>query len=773
MISMNEKYQWVAFYEEFADKLYTYADRKDELFEIIREFESKYRYFQYLKLDKKEWWEPRNYTIDPFSVMAVMNRGLTDENRSIIGELYAEIFNISSPVPTMFSGIPSLNNMRSFLGDTENNPLWTLFEVALKYAETKVVTNQLVNAFDNVREIGGNGLAMITIALYWIRPNVFMPLDSISRDYIPERYNIKVPSLTSGGEEYFNFLQNLERVTGNIPFYEISYDAWLDNTKEDDSPEPPELSELTIEDWLDLLNDSSILTDNRKIMLKAFLNHEGKATCTQLANKYGRTTDFYKNSAQHLGEAIVNETGIYAYEENGKHDWLRVLFTVEEAPEEITGSYIWELKPELKAALNQIDLSGYPLYEESNKVMELKPHFRKIQAEDPIYLRLKNRLLKEYNEFEEFIFKTSEDAGNVTINSNKGRSYPRYLVRLGILIEEFYDIKIETFYDSQVLQAMDDLKNNFLDEFNRYNEKEGRFPNAALNAYKDFLKYTRQDFLEEVFLDENEYNTIHQLLEEKQNIILQGAPGVGKTFAAKRLAYSIMGVKDESRIEFIQFHQNYSYEDFVMGYKPDGEGFTLKDGLLAEFCKKAETDSRPYFLIIDEINRGNISKIFGELLMAIEKDYRGVNIKMPYSGETFNVPENLYIIGMMNTADRSLALIDYALRRRFSFYEMKPGFLTDGFVEYQKSLDNRMFDNVIERIEQLNIEIKQDPTLGSGFQIGHSYFTNQTKDSYTDSWLKRVIHYEIIPMLNEYWFDDEEKVSEWQNMLLGVFKDES
>ena len=224
---MNEKYQWIEFYEEFANKLYTYANRKDELFEIMKEFESSYYYFQYLKLDKKEWWESRNYTIDPFSAMAVMNRGLTDDNRIIIGELYAERFNISSPVPTMFAGIPVLNNMRSFLGDTEDNSQWTLFEEALEYAKTKVVTNQLVNAFDNVRNIGGNGLAMVTIVLYWIRPNVFMPLDSISRNYIPDKYNIKVPSLTSGGEEYFNFLQNLESVAGNIPFYEISYEARL------------------------------------------------------------------------------------------------------------------------------------------------------------------------------------------------------------------------------------------------------------------------------------------------------------------------------------------------------------------------------------------------------------------------------------------------------------------------------------------------------------------------------------------------------------------
>jgi len=772
---VNEKYQWIAFYEEFADKLYAYADRKDELFEIMKEFESEYQYFQYLKLDKKEWWEPRNYTIDPFSVMAVMNRGLTDENRVIVAELYAEIFNISSPVPTTFSGIPVLNNMRSFLGDTGNNPQWTLFEEALKYAETKVVTDQLINAFDNVRDIGGNGLAMVTIVLYWIRPNVFMPLDSVSRHYIPSKYNMKVPLITSGGEEYFKFLKDLKRETDNVPFYEISYNAWLDNIEAEEPSESSELSELLVDDWLDLLDDATIFTENRMIMLKAFLNHEGKATCTQLANKFGRTTNFYKNNAQYLAKAVANKTDINVFEEDDKKRWWRVLFLGEEATEKVVGSFLWELRPELKAALNQVDLSEYPLYKNGSNIVkeEMKPHFRKISADDSLFVEFKNRLLNEYLEFEEFVYKTSEEDGNVTKVSHKGTSYSRYLIRLGILVEEFYGIKIDTFYNSHILQLMTQLENDFPTEFDEYNVKEGRFPKAALNYYRDFLSYTRKDFLEEVYLTRNDYDTIRQLLNEKQNIILQGAPGVGKTFAAKRLAYSIMEQKDESRIEFIQFHQNYSYEDFVMGYKPDGDGFSLKDGLFVEFCKKAKSDSKPYFLIIDEINRGNISKIFGELLMTIENDYRGTNVKMPYSGETFSVPKNLYIIGMMNTADRSLALIDYALRRRFSFYEMTPGFSTNGFTRYQNSLENKTFEETIERIEQLNIEIKQDPTLGSGFQIGHSYFTNQTKDKYTDSWLKRVIQYDILPMLNEYWFDEEEKVSEWQNMLMGVFEDES
>jgi 5-methylcytosine-specific restriction protein B len=251
---------------------------------------------------------------------------------------------------------------------------------------------------------------------------------------------------------------------------------------------------------------------------------------------------------------------------------------------------------------------------------------------------------------------------------------------------------------------------------------------------------------------------------------LQGAPGVGKTFAAKRLAYSIMGMKDDSRIEFIQFHQNYSYEDFIMGYKPSGDGFELQNGIFYKFCQKAaNTPDKPYFFIIDEINRGNMSKIFGELLMLIEKDYRGTKLTLAYNGLAFSVPKNLYIIGMMNTADRSLAMIDYALRRRFSFFDMEPGFNSDGFKEYMSSFDNDTLVSLIERVKELNAEITNDPALGKGFCIGHSYFCGQEECS--DEWMQSVVEYDILPMLAEYWFDEPAKLQKWQNILRSVFND--
>jgi len=280
----------------------------------------------------------------------------------------------------------------------------------------------------------------------------------------------------------------------------------------------------------------------------------------------------------------------------------------------------------------------------------------------------------------------------------------------------------------------------------------------------DYPVYTAEDFLSEVYMSEANYNILSNLLTNKKNIIMQGAPGVGKTFAAKRLAYSMMGVKDPNRVMMVQFHQSYSYEDFIMGFRPASTGFELKKGPFYNFCKKAALDlENSYYFIIDEINRGNLSKIFGELFMLIENDKRGVSLQLLYSDEKFSVPENVYIIGMMNTADRSLAMLDYALRRRFAFFEFSPAFDTDGFRLYRQGKENKKFDNLIATIEKLNTAIENDETLGRGFRIGHSYFC--TDHAIDDMWLNAVVTYEIIPLLNEYWFDEPSKVRDWEYAL--------
>ena len=287
----------------------------------------------------------------------------------------------------------------------------------------------------------------------------------------------------------------------------------------------------------------------------------------------------------------------------------------------------------------------------------------------------------------------------------------------------------------------------------------------------DYPEYSSADFLSDVYMSEKDYETLVIVLKMKKNIILQGAPGVGKTFTAKRLAYSIIGAKNPDRVQMIQFHQSYSYEDFIEGYRPTENGFTIKKGSFYKFCKLAEDDDEnDYFFIIDEINRGNLSKIFGELFMLIEKDKRGIELQLLYSDENFSVPPNVYIIGMMNTADRSLAMLDYALRRRFSFFTMKPGFNTIGFQTYQDSLKSDAFKKLISCIKQLNSKIAADISLGEGFCIGHSYFCGLTAKTATVRTLTSIIEYELIPLLKEYWFDEPEKIIDWSDRLRSTVK---
>ncbi|MEG1763277.1 MAG: AAA family ATPase, partial [Bacteroidales bacterium] len=285
---------------------------------------------------------------------------------------------------------------------------------------------------------------------------------------------------------------------------------------------------------------------------------------------------------------------------------------------------------------------------------------------------------------------------------------------------------------------------------------------------KIYDKYTKLDFLNDVFMEESEYDTLKEVLEYKKNIILQGAPGVGKTFLAKRFAYSLMGQMDDESVAFVQFHQNYSYEDFVQGYRPNDSGFELRNGIFYEFCKKASKSDKPHYFIIDEINRGNVSKIFGELMMLIEADKRGECIKLVYNNEEFTVPENLYIIGMMNTADRSLAMMDYALRRRFSFYEVEPAFENPKFKQHMlqngisEVLVNKIFNNFTKLNEYISSE--KESGLGTGFRIGHSYFCAKP-NAKEEKWYKNIIAFEIKPILLEYWFDENDKATEWVGKL--------
>ena len=552
---------------------------------------------------------------------------------------------------------------------------------------------------------------------------------------------------------------------------------------------------LSVEDWVALLNDAEVFTESSLEIMKRMRDYGGQATCKQLSVKYGESVNFYISGSATLAKRVAEKTGCPIMprdEENSR--WWPILYLGKDARKDEAGSYVWKLRSELSEALDRIDLTNVALYVQSAPGEEehnywwlnAKPSmwsFSDVAVGDTQSFTLYNDSGNKRRIFQNFI---DAKAGDMVIGYE---SHPvKQIVALARVCaeqdgEKIYFEKLEGLavpIDYQVIKGCPELEKmefftNSTGTLFRLTKGEYDFiidmirEENPLTVTDEVEKYDKSAFLDEVYMTEGKYDTLVAVLKNKKNIILQGAPGVGKTFAAKRLAYSIMGEKDDSRIEFVQFHQNYSYEDFMMGYKPANDGFELKYGIFYRFCQKAANQpDKDFFFIIDEINRGNMSKIFGELLMLIERDYRGTKATLAYNGMTFSVPKNLYIIGMMNTADRSLAMIDYALRRRFSFFDIEPGFDSAGFMKYQQGLNNETFALLVSKVQELNKEIAMDKSLGKGFCIGHSYFCGQTECS--EEWMQAIVDYDILPMLSEYWFDDMNKLQRWENILRGVFQ---
>ena len=280
------------------------------------------------------------------------------------------------------------------------------------------------------------------------------------------------------------------------------------------------------------------------------------------------------------------------------------------------------------------------------------------------------------------------------------------------------------------------------------------------------------------FLDRATLESMLQGLQAKRNMILQGPPGTGKTWLAKKLAYALIGQKDEDKVRQVQFHPNLSYEDFVRGFRPQSDGkLGLVNGPFLELSEVARRDSSgTYVMVIEEINRGNPASIFGELLTLLEADKRMSDnaLTLAYqhdASERFHIPPNLYVIGTMNLADRSLALVDFALRRRFAFFDLEPA-LNDtwrDWVHRQCEIPTDFLTDVSRRIDALNNQISDDPNLGRQFRIGHSFIVPKPGEpiAVPEEWFMQVVETEIAPLLREYWFNDSDKADEARSQLLS------
>lgn len=589
----------------------------------------------------------------------------------------------------------------------------------------------------------------------------------------------------------------MRTLTIDVGFYISRYYSKRNDEPAADEWWPTDYSPaISTEEWIALINDSEVFIPSSLEIMKRMLDYGGKATCTQLSVKYGETKNFYNSGSVALARRVAERTGCPVMQrDTGDPRWWTILYVGKDAGKDEEGSYIWKLRDELESALRQVDLSEVPLYAKSDDEgtdgfrcwwLTAKPKIWSF-SDTPVGEVMSYSLYNE-NGNKRRIFQNFLDAKAGDMIIGYEATPVLKIVAIARVTaeqdgEKLYFEKVEGLaspIDYQTLRECPELER--MEFFQNPQGSLFKLTRGEYDFIMDIIRdenpvqqeaandpYTSEDFLREVYMTSADYSKIQAVLRNKKNIILQGAPGVGKTFAAKRLAWSMMGEIDESRVEFVQFHQNYSYEDFVMGYKPVDDGFELRNGIFYRFCQRAANQpDKDFFFIIDEINRGNMSKIFGELLMLIERDYRGTKATLAYNGLPFSVPKNLYIIGMMNTADRSLAMIDYALRRRFSFFDMEPGFDSEGFRQYQANLNNETLNALVERVKDLNKEIAADKSLGKGFCIGHSYFCGQ--DTCTDEWLDSIVNYDILPMLSEYWFDDTAKLQRWENILRGVLQ---
>lgn len=721
-MSNTNQFDWVAFYKELASKLLQFKGKRDELVTNVLKI------YEITGINMPTLEKDNNIVdIDPFTVFGLFNKSsMKETNRVKILTAVADLFSISAPVPTSFDSIPVLNNQNAtfyyFVGDRENgdiDDLWNLFSAALAYAADPTADNRktLSKYFDLTINKKGNGNSKITMGIYWIAPNSFLNLDQRNTWYIYE--SGKIPS------DLVGTLPAIEAKIPSAKYFDIV--EKLRSFLQSDKSTLKDFKELSFEAWR---YSEEVNEEKRKEKAQAERESKGAA----LADDDVETTHYwiyspgdgatiwdecYNDGIMAIGWDSIGNLRAFTSKDEMK---LHMKETIDPSKSYKNAAYAtWQFANDMKpgdivfAKKGMHLIVGRGIVESDYEYDPSRKHYKNIR-------KVKWTHKGEWEHPGQAVMKTLTDI----------TSYKDYVDKLNAIFE------------SDVIDDVD--------------EQEFFYP-----------PYDAEKFLEEVYMDEENYDTLVALVLNKKDVILQGAPGVGKTFAAKRLAYSIMGVKDPNRVMMVQFHQGYSYEDFIMGFRPSEKGFELKHGAFYNFCKEAEIDSEnEYFFIIDEINRGNLSKIFGELFMLIESDKRGVELQLLYSDEKFSVPSNVYIIGMMNTADRSLAMLDYALRRRFAFYEMKPGFDSDGFHEYRINLASEKFDRLINCVENLNSVIAADDSLGEGFCIGHSYFCN-LKEA-TDQALSSIVEFELIPLLKEYWFDETTKVKDWTNNLRSAIK---
>ena len=721
----DTKFGWTNFYMEFADKLIAYQDNRGPLVATVHEICTS---LGYTYLQKDQFYDGSSGPIQdicPFTTMGTFNRGITDTKRLGIAADLGRFLGVTEPAPDSFDSIPLLNNQKSWFfrwakerGDDDIEALWRVFADAIELADSG--SERARRSFEH-----SYGVALelplvarnLTMGLYWIRPHKYPTLDGNSARYITDNIGITFPNpLPRQGREYLELADSLkERFTETDShvhsFQELSLAAY----------EPPTSSPISTV-WL-VRAGSNGEDDN------ADLEHGIKTLgwgevpdLTGAVDKDAvreRVQQGYPNASnQQIGSRTAK---IFSFVQDIQEGNIVVL-PLKTRPGQV--------------ALGRI--TGPYAYQEVEGVQR--------------HTRPANWIRKDVprSDFGQDLQESLNLPG--TVNRIHGNEAER---RITAMLDGSRDPNIDT------------------------TEVETDEPIQPPLESAEAPPYTLQDISDEgCFLEQSKLETILNRLNVKKNLILQGPPGTGKTWLAKKLAFALIGEKDERCVRRIQFHPNLSYEDFIRGYRPDGDGkLTLVNGPLLKTINDARLDhASDYVMVIEEINRGNPAQIFGEMLTLLEADKRNSDeaLKLAHStsdAEKIYIPPNMYVIGTMNVADRSIALVDLALRRRFAFIDLEPVFddVWRKWVHEQCGVPRDFLTTIEKRMMALNDQIAADPSLGPQFRVGHSYVT-PTPGTQIDSpteWFRNVVDTEIGPLLDEYWFDNAREAENAKSELMS------
>lgn len=652
--------------------------------------------------------------IDPFTFLANFNRGTRDDNRQAMWKTLKDEWQLRADVPEDFDGLPLGNAQNSWLMPyakdraREHVPLlWEYFDHIMSAPADALDAGLMQRCLD----LPYVGLAMLTMGMFWSCPKKWIATDGKNLGFAETKGMKDVPK---DAADYVKWLPKIREIIGGDGV-EFSRQAHLWATKE----QPPSFKMAAV---------SSGKSVQPELLIKDPKGRRYWLIAPGQGAKFWE--QWLDQSIAAIGWKQIGDLGKY----NSKDEIQNALEVV---------------FPDRNQAAVALMLWNF-----SRNIQEGDVVFAKLGRSEVVGWGLAKGCFSFDTEKEELPnLLTVKWQGKKAVKLPEGRMLPMKSLTEITSDHELLGILAKDFPGVPGLSM---------------NEDDPVIEDPVVGPTKPYLM---EDALAELFMSNESLTHILEQLKRKKNIILQGAPGVGKTFIAKRLAWLHLGVMDESAVEMVQFHQSYTYEDFVQGLRPTKDGhFAVKDGVFYRLCRKALANPKQdHFLIIDEINRGNLNKILGELMMLIETDKRGETLTLAYSEEPFTVPPNLYLIGTMNTADRSLSLVDYALRRRFAFLTLDPGFGEKAFAAHLAGhgLTAAHVSHIRSMMETLNAEIEKDDTnLGKGYRIGHSFFTPVAPVADFRKWYNSIVRYEIMPLIEEYWIDDPKMVDRFRIELM-------